>query len=68
MEKFFLWSKTIQGVLLMLAPAVSSSLGYDWGGEDASAVDSVFELGAQAIGAAWALYGRLTAKAKLTVA
>lgn len=67
MDKFFLYSKTIQGILIMLIPLVLQITGTELPvGEDAALgnlVTMLFEL----LGAAWATYGRIKAAGSITV-
>ncbi len=74
MDKFFLWSKTVQGIILMIVPTLSASLGFDWSAEDASYVESAFagvgaiaEKAVEVAGIVLAFYGRWKATAALKV-
>jgi hypothetical protein len=67
MEKFFLFSKTIQGILIMLVPLVLQLTGVELPvGEDAG-VGSVITMLFELVGAAWATYGRIKATGAVTV-
>ena len=60
-------AKTIWGLLLMLLPVLSQALGWEWTDADTAGVENFVELALALGGAAVALWGRLTAKHKLTV-
>ena len=64
--KYFLKSKTIQGVALALAGTIASEAsrhGFAWSEGD---VARFIELSAQVIGLVWGLYGRKVATEPLT--
>jgi hypothetical protein len=65
MDKFFLFSKTIQGVLITLIPVVTSLLGWEWSAEDTGGINEMINLGLALGGAAWAFYGRRKAQVPL---
>ena len=62
-KKNILKSKTIYGVLLILAPIISKYLGFDVS-ED---LHELVEIAIQAIGGGFAVYGRIKAKHELVV-
>jgi hypothetical protein len=66
MDKFFLFSKTIQGVIITLIPVVTQLLGWEWSAEDTGGVNELINLGLAFGGAAWAFYGRKTATKALS--
>ena len=64
--KYFLKSKTIQGIALALAGTIAGAAnqyGFAWSESD---VARLIELSAQVIGLAWGLYGRKVATEPLT--
>lgn len=62
--KFAIYSKTLQGVVVMLLPIVARAFGLDLGDAD---VTELAEAVVSLIGAGWATYGRLAATQRLTV-
>jgi hypothetical protein len=66
-EKFFLKSKAIQGLLLMLIPVLANLIGFEWAGEDSAALNNLIDAGLAFIGFAWGFYGRMTATTDLKV-
>lgn len=68
MKKFFMLSKTFQGVFVMAVPTLATLIGWDfWNAEDTANASSVVDNAVQAIGGAWALYGRINAEGDITV-
>ena len=66
-EKFILKSKTCQGLVVMALPMLASLIGFQWAGEDNESVNQTIDAALTFVGLAWGLYGRLTAKAVVTV-
>jgi len=61
MDKFFLYSKTIQGVLGMLGAIVAlvaPSLGFDWGQGDTDSIVAIWAGVIGVVSGGWAWYGR----------
>lgn len=70
--KFFMASKTIWGVIVMVIPTVSAFLGYDWSAQDAADLNAVgtglgaiAEKGFEVVGLAITIYGRFVASGAL---
>lgn len=59
MNKFFLKSRTIWGILLMIAPQVMELMGFEWGTADTQQMVALGEGVATMAGALLALHGRL---------
>lgn len=66
-NKFLAKSKTLQGIVIMLVPAVAQLLDFEWTEGDTSAVNEAINAAIAAVGAVWAAVGRFTAKDNLTV-
>ena len=61
MDKFFLKSKTILGLILSVLPALLPALGISFGADDVALVNSTVDALIQGIGALVAVYGRFAA-------
>lgn len=61
-EKFIAKSKTVQGLIVIALPMLASLLGFEWAGEDNTAVNETIDAAITFIGFTWALVGRITAK------
>ena len=61
MDKFFLKSKTIIGVIMSVLPALLPALGLSFSVDDAAMVNSTVDALIQAGGAILAVYGRFMA-------
>jgi len=62
MEKFFLKSKTILGVIVTMLPTLLPALGISFGAEDAQLISNTGDALIQVGGAMLAVYGRFVAK------
>lgn len=62
MEKFFLKSKTILGVIVTMLPTLLPALGISFSVEDAQLISNTGDALIQAGGAMLAVYGRFVAK------
>jgi len=62
MDKFFLKSKTIIGVIVTVLPTLLPALGVSFSAEDAQLISSTGDAIIQAVGALLAVYGRFVAK------
>jgi len=62
MNKFFLKSKTIIGVVVTILPTLLPILGVSFSTEDAQLISSMGDAVIQAFGAILAVYGRFVAK------
>lgn len=63
--KNFLASKTIWGIVIMLAPLIARATGLDFSNENVEGLQSLLDEGLQLVGAAIALFGRITARSKI---
>ena len=61
MDKFFLKSKTIIGLILSVLPALLPALGISFGADDVDLVNSTVDALIQGFGAIMAVYGRFKA-------
>lgn len=61
MDKFFLKSKTILGVILSVLPTLLPALGINFGADDAQMINATLDSLVQAAGALLAVYGRFKA-------
>ena len=61
MDKFFLKSKTIIGVIMSVLPALAVAFGFTFSADDAAMVNSTVDALIQAGGALLAVYGRFKA-------
>ena len=68
MDKFFLYSKTIQGVLITLIPVVAGLAGFEWSADDTGGINEIINLTLSLAGAGWAFYGRRKATGAITLA
>ena len=68
MDKFFLYSKTIQGVMITMIPVVAGLIGWEWTADDTGGINEIVNLALAFGGAVWAFYGRrkATGPIKLT--
>lgn len=66
-EKFIAKSKTVQGLIVMSIPMLATLFGFEWAGEDNSAVNQTIDALITFVGLAWGLYGRFTAKANVSI-
>ena len=62
MDKFFLKSKTILGVILTILPTLLPWFGISFGPDDTQLVNEAFDSTITAVGAVLAVYGRVKAK------
>lgn len=68
MKKFFMLSKTFQGIFVMAIPTLAQLVSWDfWNASDTEEASAVVDNIIQAVGAALALYGRINAKGDITV-
>ena len=67
MDKFFLYSKTIQGILITLIPVIAGLFGWEWSTDDTGSINEIINLGLAFGGAIWAWYGRAKATVPLSV-
>ncbi len=65
MDKFFLKSKTIIGVLMMLITNLGPFIGISFGAEDAAMVSANIDAIITAVGALLATWGRATANTSI---
>lgn len=65
MTKFFLKSKTVQGIIVTAIPAVMALLEIEWTEDQTSQLNLIMDSALTALGTAWALFGRATADSKL---
>lgn len=68
MDKWFVTSKTIQGIVVMALPILRTIFGWEWATAEAGAdlslvIDQLITL----VGGGWALYGRVTATKTISV-
>ncbi len=68
MDKFFLASRTIQGILLAAIPTVCQLFGWDWSEDDTNALGGVLEHVITGVGLVWAFIGRWRADKPLKAA
>lgn len=66
-SKVFLKSKTVWGVIIMALPQLLPLFGVDFSADDASALNADMQAIVAAVGGLLALWGRVSAKARLTV-
>lgn len=67
MNKIFLKSKTILGIVFSALPTLLPALGFSYSVDDAQLVSSTVDALIQAGGLVFAVYGRLVAKNSLTI-
>jgi len=67
MDKFFLYSKTIQGILITLIPVIAGLVGWEWSADDTGGINEIINLGLAFAGAGWAWYGRRKATGGITL-
>lgn len=63
--KNFLQSKTLWGAFIMAAPTVAQLVGINLTTEDAREISSLVETGAQVVGGAMVVYGRIKATSNI---
>lgn len=61
MAKFFLSSKTLWGIALMILPMLFQVFGWQWDAANAGDLEKAFGYGAELVGAILAIYGRVVA-------
>jgi len=66
MEKFFLKSKTILGVILAALPTILPIVGVSWGANDGQLVSDGWDAAIQLAGAITAIIGRFKASDKIS--
>lgn len=67
MNKFFLKSKTIIGILISALPTLLPALGFSFSVDDAQMVSTTVDAVVQAGGLLLALYGRFVSDTKITI-
>ncbi len=67
MKKFFLKSKTILGVLIMVTTNLGPLVGLSFGADDAAMVTADIDAILTALGGLLATYGRVKAKSSLSI-
>ena len=67
MNKYFLKSKTILGVILSVLPALLPALGISFSAEDNLLISNAVDAIIQSAGALLAVYGRFVVKDKIKV-
>lgn len=66
-DKFLAKSKTVQGIVVMLIPAVMTLLDLNWTDDDTAQLNDTINAALAAVGGAWALYGRKKARGGITL-
>ena len=67
MDKFFLYSKTIQGILIMLVPLVLQMTGVNLPLGDDAGIGGLVTMMFELVGAGWATFGRVKAAGALKI-
>lgn len=66
MQKFFLNSKTLWGIVMMILPTVFQFFGWQWDAANAGDIEKAFGYGVELVGAILAVYGRVVATKPLS--
>ncbi len=67
MDKNFLSSKTIQGILITVLPIILPLIGISFSADDGAVLSQNIDAIISAVGAIWATYGRIVASGSISL-